>query len=261
MTNDKRGVLLVGHGTRDAQGQAEFRQVAAMLRKQLSASPVTDCFLELAEPDITVGVDALVEAGVREIIAAPLLLFAAGHAKRDIPQAIAEAAGRHDGVRWSMADALGDHPAVLRLAAQRFAEARRFSEIRRGTSEREPATLVVVSRGSSDPEAIASVHAFVDSHCAQLDGVTARQVGFLAAATPTLEETLEWACAQGPANIVVQPHLLFHGQLVQDILAKVTAMEAQPSAAGKKWHIADHLGPAEGIVTALLTRIQEVTPR
>ena len=255
MNDETHGILLVGHGTRDAQGQAEFRQVAAMLRKQLPGTMIADCFLELAEPDIATGVDTLVQAGVRNIVAAPLLLFAAGHAKRDIPEAIEEAVRQYDGVRWRMAEPLGDHPEVLKLAAQRFATAwQRIGE------PQGDVTLVIAARGSSDTEAIANVHAFVDAHCAGLCGIAARQVGFLAAATPTLDETFQWACRQGPPEIIVQPHLLFHGQLIQDIAGKVAAIASCPPGEGKRWQIARHLGPSPEIVAALLTRLQEVAP-
>ena len=248
------GILLIGHGTRDPRGQAEFRQVAPLIRRQMPDVPIADCFLELAAPDIAAGVDALAQRGVREIVAAPLLLFAAGHARRDIPAAIAEAVGRHDGLRWRMANPLGDHPKVLSLARQRFAEARQAE------ADADEVTLVIVSRGSSDPEAIANVQAFADALCADLPGVAARQVGFLAAATPTLEETLQWASKQRPGLVIVQPHLLFHGQLIQDISAQVAAVESQAMAASRRWRIAGHLGPAPEIVAAVLARWQEVPP-
>ena len=80
--------------------------------------------------------------------------------------------------------------------------------------------------------------------------------------TETLTDGLkrEYKVVVSATDIVVQPHLLLHGQLIQDISALVAAIESQPQAAGKRWHIADHLGPAEDIVTALLARLQEVTP-
>ena len=256
MTNDQ-GILLVGHGTRDARGQAEFREAAMMLRERMSEILVVDCFLELATPDIAAGVDALVQTGVQEIVAAPLLLFSAGHAKRDIPAAIEAAVRRHDGLSWKMAAPLGEHPAVLKLAAKRFHEAPNLQRLAASPESEEATTLVFVSRGSSDAEAIAAVHQFFDAHRSALNNVTAARVCFLAAAKPKLEETLHWAMNQSPSRIVVQPHLLFHGQLMEEIREAVAALRSTSATSGKEWRIADYLGPSPEIIDALVSRIGE----
>ena len=252
MTKDQNtGFLLVGHGTRDALGQNEFRQVAEMLRTQLPDTPVADCFLELASPDIGAGVDTLVQAGVRRIVALPLLLFTAGHAKRDIPEAIDAAVANHAGLSWTMAAPLGEHPAVLKLAKQRFDEA-----LKQSLQPEAGATLFFISRGSSDPEAIDSVQQFFQRHRANLQHVTAERVCFLAAAEPTFADTLHWAARQTPRQVVVQPHLLFHGQLMQEVRRRIAELAEDPGQPA--YHIADYLGPSSEIVTALLDRLREV---
>src|SRR5436190_669000 len=86
-----RGLLLVGHGTRDAEGLAEFASLARLVMERLPEFAVEPCFLELAEPDIPTAVHRLMASGIRQLTVAPLLLFAAGHAKRDIPMTVAEA--------------------------------------------------------------------------------------------------------------------------------------------------------------------------
>src|SRR5436190_70542 len=88
------GLLLVGHGTRDSAGLAEFRELHRLLVERAGELPVESCFLELAEPNISAGIEALLARGVRQIVVAPLLLFAAGHAKRDIPEGVADALQR-----------------------------------------------------------------------------------------------------------------------------------------------------------------------
>src|SRR5437870_4104997 len=88
---NQQGLLLIGHGTRDPIGQAEFLQTVELVRARCGELPVEYGYLELAEPPIAAGVAALVRAEVTEIIAAPVLLFAAGHAKDDIPRELANA--------------------------------------------------------------------------------------------------------------------------------------------------------------------------
>ncbi len=92
------GLLLVGHGTRDARGLAEFQTIARRVAEVADGFLVEACYLELAEPSIATAMRRLLERGVRRVTVAPLLLFAAGHAKRDIPGAV-EAARAEGGRR------------------------------------------------------------------------------------------------------------------------------------------------------------------
>lgn len=255
---EKTGVLLVGHGTRDALGRAEFHQAAEMLRRRLPGAVVEACCLELASPDVHAGVAALGDAGVRRMVAAPLLLFAAGHAKEDIPAAIAEAARWHEGLTWRMADPLGDHPALIHLSARRFREALGGATAPAGMDDE--VTLLFVGRGASDAQAIEQVRRFAAAR-RELTPVAAQRVCFLAAAEPSLDEAIRWATAQSPKCIVVQPHLLFHGRLIQDIAAKIERAKRQTEPGGplksppKSWRIARHLGPAPAVIDALMDRV------
>ena len=92
-----RGLLLVGHGTVDPCGSTEFMETAADVARVCGGVPVEPCFLELAEPDIQTGVARLAQRGVKHLTVAPLLLFAAGHAKHDIPRGVAAAVARYPG--------------------------------------------------------------------------------------------------------------------------------------------------------------------
>src|SRR5690606_655117 len=91
----RQGLLLVGHGTRSAAGTAEFRRTVGQVAALRPDWAVAGGFLELAEPTIPAAIDALAKQGVKRLIVMPLLLFAAGHARRDIPREIELAATRH----------------------------------------------------------------------------------------------------------------------------------------------------------------------
>ena len=77
-----RGLLVVGHGTTDEVGAAETRQVTDLVAGLLPGVPVELGFLELVSPTIHDAVARLASRGCREVMAAPLLLFTAGHALR-----------------------------------------------------------------------------------------------------------------------------------------------------------------------------------
>ena len=91
--SDHTALLLIGHGTDDPDGLAEYRQMATLVGERLN-TVVQPCFLELADPPIAQAIDDCVRAGFRRIVALPLLLGTAGHQKNDIPVALNQARAR-----------------------------------------------------------------------------------------------------------------------------------------------------------------------
>src|SRR5438876_10639298 len=91
-TTKEQGLLLIGHGTRSESGVRQFLEVADRVAEQAPDQIVEPAFLELAEPSIETAISRLGDRGARSFVTVPLLLFAAGHVKRDIPEAIRQAA-------------------------------------------------------------------------------------------------------------------------------------------------------------------------
>lgn len=248
-------VLLVGHGTRNPTGHGQFLRLASLTRAALGPLPLSVAFIELQQPTIEAALSKLASQGHTRILLSPALLFAAGHAKRDIPAAIARARGLHPQLEVVIAEPLGLHPQLLELAARRFQGAKT-------TPGRVHPALVLVGRGSSDPEAI--------EHCREFAVELGKQfaapsifTGFLAIAQPQLDEALNQAASSGREQIVVQPHLLFAGEMLESTLIAVErARELHPRIA---WHSASHLGAdlldsdsiaGPLLVAALLARIE-----
>src|SRR6185436_9485474 len=78
-------LMVVGHGTRDADGLEEFWTLAGHVREAAGELPVGFGFIELAAPLVDTGIDELVAQGSREVVSVPLVLLAAGHLKNDGP--------------------------------------------------------------------------------------------------------------------------------------------------------------------------------
>ena len=247
-TSDRRrGLLLVGHGTRDERGLAEFQQTADALRQRLPEVRIEACCLELAEPTIAHGVRQLVAGGVREIVVSPMMLFAAGHVKRDIPRAVSAAlADCGETLPVQHASHLSCNESVLHLAAERFAAASKAID----QFEPQAATLLLVGRGSKDEEAIAEMDLFAVA-LAERVSVARVVVGFLAMARPSLADVLALVAAEPNCRqVIVQPHLLFHGELLEQLKQRVAAEAARD--ARRDWFVAEHLGPAREIVAAVV---------
>lgn len=243
----------MGHGTREPAGVAQFLELARLFADALPGYAVEPCFLELAEPAIAVGLERLLSRGINELVVAPLLLFAAGHAKEDIPAMVGaalSALGRADLPR-RQTPPLECHAELLALSRERFLEGAK-------SSAAASTTLVMIGRGSRDADATQQMHRYAALHATQL-GLPPPVVGFLAVARPNLGEALELAAARATERVVVQPHLLFEGLLSAEVRAAVA--DAQRRWPKIDWRCTAPLGPQMGIVRAIrsMIEIDEVT--
>ncbi|MFO0906120.1 MAG: sirohydrochlorin chelatase [Pirellulales bacterium] len=244
------GVLVVGHGTRDPRGQAEFLAAVQQIAAQASDQMVRPCYLELVEPGIDEGIDRLAAEGATTIVVAPLLLFAAGHAKRDVPRAVDAARLRHPQIHFVQAAHLGCHPRILELSDRRYRAASQVGSARGGRS-----TLwIVVGRGSLDREALAEMEHFAQLRMATT-GADDYVVCYLAMAQPSLAETLAKNAEWRYDRVILQPHLLFHGELLETIRMQVDACSRQHDSI--EWLLCGHLGPDVAVAEALAGRVRE----
>jgi len=246
-----RGLLVVGHGTADPIGAAETLAVARLAAEMLPGVPVEAGYLEVIGPSIGAAVARLAERGCRELVAAPLLLFFAGHAARDVPAALAEAAAA-SGLAIRQAEPLGCHAAVVDLSRRRRLEAVAALP----AAEPDATILVMVGRGSSDPQAREQLDRFARATVGSGEDRCRRiELGFVAAARPTLDEALAAArdsVGSGVRRVVVQPHLLFRGHVEEQVTGAVD--RARQAAPHLEWVQAARLGADTLVARALLAR-------
>lgn len=249
-------VLFVGHGTRSGLGRREFFRTTALatrlLRNDGDCVAVAPCLLELAEPTIEQAVRRLVRTRPARLVVVPVLLFAAGHAKRDIPSSVQRAVEATDAPPAVVhAGHLGLHERLIALS-----RLRRRQALLGARSDAQPAAtrLLMVGRGSRDSEATAEMHAF---SAAAADAAIARatETCFYAVEAPTLEEGLTSAAGSGAERVLVQPHLLFAGEIMDSVsLAVRRAAEESPRI---DWRICPRLGPHPLLARALVARARE----
>ena len=252
--SSRLGLLIVGHGTRDNLGAAEFRQTVQQVARRSDRFDVQPCFLELASPSIAEGTRQLAERGVRNIRAVPLLLLAAGHVKRDIPASLQTAADQlsdlFGSIELNQASHLGCHASMVELSTKRYLEAiSAFESATGGAVLPEETQLLMVGRGSQDPSATDEMRRFASCRNEQTP-VASAQTCFLAMAEPSLDAALTRLGSSPWQSIVVQPHLLFRGQLLQQLNQRVKWAASQwPN---KQWLVTRHLGPDPLLVDAIV---------
>ncbi|ERN41999.1 sirohydrochlorin cobaltochelatase [Rubidibacter lacunae KORDI 51-2] len=218
-------LLLVGHGTRDAQGRQALLDFARIYADLDSSRPVVPCFLELTTPSIQDGVDRCVAEGYTELTVLPVLLFAARHNKFDVTGELDRARLRHPQIQIHYGRHFGIAAGILDLWTARLAELDR-PECNPLQIARSDTVLLFVGRGSSDPDANGDA-----CKLARLlwegSGYRAVETCFVGITHPRLEEGFAHARLYEPRRLVVLPHFLFTGVLVNKIAAFAAAQQAQ----------------------------------
>ncbi|MEX2139835.1 MAG: sirohydrochlorin chelatase [Pirellulales bacterium] len=241
------GLLLVGHGTRDPRGQAEFLTLAERVGAALAPQPVEAGYIELSEPTIGDAFRRLVDQGVGQVRVVPLLLFAAGHAKSDVPEAIHQAAALHSHIKVDVTPPFGLDEHLLSLSERRYREA----IAGRSAIEGLETYWLLVGRGSSDPTTTEDLARF-GAERARRSSLTRFGHCFVAAARPTLADGLSAAASSEAKRIVVQPHLLFRGAVLDEVAAAVNRWG--PRRPDIDWVMTAHLGPEQELVEAVIER-------
>ncbi|WP_417513703.1 sirohydrochlorin chelatase [Minwuia sp.] len=214
--------MICGHGSRSQAAVDEFGQLSERLRERFPDVPVDYGYLEFATPIIRDGLEALKAKGVKKVLAVPGMLFAAGHAKNDIPSVLNTCAAQLD-----MEIVYGRELAVdlkmLKAAGDRVTEA---LEKAGGDVPREETLLVVVGRGASDPDANSNV-AKVARMLWEGMGFGWCEVAYSGVTFPLVEPALEHATRLGYRRIVVFPYFLFTGILIDRIYSYTDAVAAR----------------------------------
>lgn len=213
-------LLIVGHGSRSVAGVAEYWDLARVVARLAPELDVGCGFIELAAPDLDAAVDRLVERGAASVVAVPLVLLGAGHLKDDGPAALHRGRHRHPAVRFAYARHLGLHPGVLAVAEDRIRAA-----IERSAGDPASTAVVLVSRGSSDPDANADLYK-VARLLSDSRGLAMVEPAFVSLAEPGVPAALERCRLLGATSVVVVPYFLFTGILVDRIADQVSVWAA-----------------------------------
>jgi sirohydrochlorin cobaltochelatase len=113
----KSALVLFAHGARDPRWAQPFQKLQAIASERLPEAQVELAFLELMEPRLPAVVSQLVEGGCTQVSVVPVFLGQGGHVLRDLPPLIDELRETYPQLQLSVADAVGESPAVLQAIA------------------------------------------------------------------------------------------------------------------------------------------------
>jgi sirohydrochlorin cobaltochelatase len=210
-----RPLLLVGHGSRDADWRQSLLDFAAAYQALDVSRPVIPCFLELTEPSIQQSLDRCVEQGYTDLSVLPVLLFAARHNKFDVTNELDRARQRHPQLKFHYGRHFGITPGILELWRSRLERLDQPDQNPKAIS-RADTVLLFVGRGSSDPDANGDV-AKLARIVWEGSGYQTIETCFIGITHPRLEEGFRRALLYQPKRVIVLPYFLFTGLLVKKI--------------------------------------------
>ncbi|THC49289.1 sirohydrochlorin chelatase [Streptomyces sp. A1499] len=231
-------LLVIAHGSRDPR---HAETVHALVRRVRSLRPglrVETAFLDFDAATVPGVLERLATEGVRDVVALPLLLTRAFHAKADIPAVLR---GAPAGLRIRTAAVLGPSPLLMAALEQRLYEAGLDPADKSSTG------VVLASAGSSDPEAIAVIADIAREW--RHTGWCAVRPAFASASLPRTEDAVRALRAEpGVRRVAVAPYVLAPGFLPDRIARGAAGADV----------LADVLGPAPTVARLLVRRYDEV---
>ncbi|MEO1306718.1 MAG: sirohydrochlorin chelatase [Pseudomonadota bacterium] len=251
-TDPKTGVMICGHGSRSQSAVDEFAVLAQKLPAYLPKDWLMDYgYLEFANPVIRDGLDRLRTAGCDRILAVPGMLFAAMHAKNDIPTVLNTYAAQH-GIDVLYGRELGVDPKMISAAARRIEQA---LDAAPNDVPLHETCLVVIGRGASDPDANANVSKVARMLWEGM-GFGWCEVGYSGVTFPLVEPCLTHTARLGYKRIVVFPYFLFSGILIDRIYGFTDQVaDAHPDIEFIK---APYLGDHDHVLETFAERVTEL---
>lgn len=196
-------------------------------------------YLEMSEPPAGVVLDKLVANGCRRIVVLPLMLLAAGHGKSDVPAVVLEGRLRHPGVEIVFGSPLGVARELVSTLGDRVLQA--------GAGG---LPLLVVARGTSDPDANAEAHRGARL-VAEWAGAPFVHTAFTGVTWPLVPDGLETMARLGHTRMTLAFWFLCNGKLVERARSDVESFQ---SRTGIEVLDAGYLGPAPGVLSVILNR-------
>jgi sirohydrochlorin cobaltochelatase len=214
-------ILLVGHGSRAADGNREIEQFVQLWRERQPAWRIEVCFIEFAEPLLDAGLTRAAQ-DARRVIVVPLILNAAGHAKMEIPAHIAAARLRHPATEFVYARHLGAVEPVLHILQRTL----RRAMLALDAPDPKTTGVILLGRGSSDRVANGEV-AKMARWLHEETGHELVDIAFTGITHPRLETVVQRHSRIGMTQVVALPYYLFTGTLIERIQRQIAHLRQQ----------------------------------
>jgi sirohydrochlorin ferrochelatase len=221
------GLLLLAHGTADADGRATWERLLASVRSALPTVAVGLAYADVVGPTMAEALDEL----PGPVVVVPAFLASGYHVRVDVPAQLA-ATGRDDVV---VAEPLGPDPQLVGVLLDRLAEA--------GAQPGD--TVVLAAAGSRDPGAQDDLRTAAALLTARVGHEV--PVGYIAGGEPRVASVVASAASRGP-RVVAAAWLLAPGEFHRRLGDAGAAVVAEP------------LGDHPDVVAVVVARYRAALP-
>ncbi|NPC54136.1 sirohydrochlorin chelatase [Caenimonas soli] len=114
---ERKAIILFGHGSRDPLWRRPIEAVASRLAAQQPGLLVRCAYLELDQPDLPAASAQLAAQGATEVTIVPMFLGAGRHAREDLPRLVQALRDANPAVQFKLQQPVGEDPRVLDLLA------------------------------------------------------------------------------------------------------------------------------------------------
>jgi sirohydrochlorin cobaltochelatase len=245
-----KAILLVGHGSRDPEGNEQIRQFIQQLKPSLDPSLLVEtCFLEFELPNISQGIDTCVMKGASHVIVIPIMLLPAGHSKIHIPASIDEAKEKYPSIQFTYGRPIGVHEETFEICKARLEELGENVE-----APGEDAAVIFLGRGGSDPDANSELYKIARLFYEKVN-YSLVEPAFMGVTDPLIKQGVERCIKLGAKKIVILPYFLFTGILIKRLEALMEELkELYPE---HEFKLAGYFGFHDRLKTIIEDRISE----
>ncbi|MBF0444956.1 MAG: sirohydrochlorin chelatase [Magnetococcales bacterium] len=242
-------ILLIGHGSREAEGNQEIEEFADYWRSKRPNDRIDVCFIEFADVLLEEGLEKGAQNSHR-VIALPLIINAAGHVKMEIPGLIKQARIKHPNVEFIYGRHIGCDELILKLLRMRLHSAMVSLDM----PDPKNTGVILLGRGSSDRAANSEV-AKMSRWIFETTRHDVVDYAFTGVTYPRLETMVQRMAQMGMMQVVVLPYYLFTGKLIKRITKQVERLQGQyPQLAIAQ---AGYLGINDRVVEIMDQRLAE----
>lgn len=241
-------ILYICHGSRVPEACEE---AISFIRKCMNQRPERIqeyCFLERSDPTIEAAYEKCVQRGATSIIAIPVLLLTAAHAKQDIPDVLYKIAEQFPDVALKYGRPIGVHSYMIDILTDRIMETNKVVT--------NNSLILLVGRGSSDPDVKRDLHEIANRLSVRLNGVRVKDC-YLTAAEPSFEVALENSRFSSVDSVFIIPYILFTGILMKGMRKELFCISSMTQ---QKYVLCNYLGyhpKMEAILQERITVLKE----
>lgn len=254
-----KAILFVGHGSQDQEGNEEVKKCIQQMSSGLESKLATQLdtkhviietsFLEFVSPTIKQGIETCITKGAEHVIVIPIILLPAGHSKIHIPASIDEARTDYPMVQFTYGRPIGIHEQTFEILSTRLEETGLNLE-----EEHEDTAVLVVGRGSSDPDANSDLFK-ITRMLWEKEKVKWVETAFMGVTSPLVDEGVERCLKLGAKKVVILPYFLFTGILIKRMEKMLTQFQTEYPES--EFILADYFGYHPKLQEILKDRVDE----